>query len=71
MLESGRIGGVSGDGNVYVFLPHDGNAFGNGICAVAVHLSTKSLGIRLALDFLNGVGVGVILGFNESKAVDS
>ena len=38
VLEAGGIGGVAGDGNGNVFKLHNGNAFGNGICAVALYL---------------------------------
>ena len=38
MLESGRVGGVTGDGNVYALFPHDCNAFCYVVCAVAVNL---------------------------------
>ena len=50
MLESGRVGGVTGNGNVYVLLPHDSNTFGNVVSAVAVYLGTKSLGVSDSLD---------------------
>ena len=43
MLESGGIGGVTGDGYVHVLLPHDGNALGNAVGSVAVYLGSKSL----------------------------
>ena len=38
MLETGGVGGVSGDGNVNALFPHDGNALGHVVGAVAVYL---------------------------------
>ena len=38
MLESGWIGGVTRDGNVNAFLPHDSNTLCYIVCSVAVHL---------------------------------
>ena len=71
MLESGRVGRVTGDGYVYVLLPHDSYAFGNAVSAVAVNLSTKSLGVSDSLYFGNGVGVRIIRGLNKGKSVDT
>ena len=45
MLETGRVGGVTGDGNVNVLFPHDGNAFLNIVSTVAVDLGARRLGI--------------------------
>ncbi len=70
MLETGRIGGVSSDRNVYVLFPHDGYAFRNAVCAVAVYLSAKTLRVRDALDFLYGIGIRIILSLHKGEAVD-
>ena len=72
VLETCRVGGVTSDGNVYAFLPHDCNAFGNVICTVAVNLCTRAvciLGIALAEYFLDFAGVVVHLGLYIGKAV--
>ena len=72
MLETCRVGGVTSDGNVYAFLPHDCNAFGNVICTVAVYLCTGAvcvLGVALAEYFLDFAGVVVHFGFYISEAV--
>ena len=71
MLETGRVGRVTSNGNVYVLFPHDCNTFRNAVSAVAVYFCTKSLGIGLAGYFLNLVGVRIILGLNEGKSVDT
>ena len=71
VLESGRVGGVTSDGNINAFLPHDCYALGNVVCAVAVNLSTQTGGVCLAEYFLNLAGVVIHLGLNICKAVDS
>ena len=71
VLESGRVGGVTSDGNVNAFLPHDCYALGNVVCAVAVNLSAQTGGVCLAEYFLNLAGVVIHLGLNICKAVDS
>jgi hypothetical protein len=40
VLETGRVGRVSGDGNMYPFVMHDGNAFLHVVAAVAVNSSS-------------------------------
>ena len=71
MLETGRVRGVSGDGNVYVLLPHDGNAFTYVVCAVAVYLRTGAVRVCFAEYFLQLAGVIIILGLYICKAVDT
>ncbi len=71
MLETGRVRGVTGDGNVYVLLPHDCYAFRNGVSAVAVNLSAKTVGVGVAADFLNRVGVRIVLGLYMRETVDT
>ena len=71
MLESGRVGGVTGNGNVYALFPHDCNTFCYVICAVAVNLGAKAFGIRFPEYFLQLAGVIVHLSLYISKAVDS
>ena len=70
VLESGRVGGVAGDGNVNAFFPHDGNALGHVVGAVAVYLGTGTVGVCLSVYFLNLAGVVVHLGLNEGESVD-
>ena len=74
MLESCRVGGVSGDGNVYVLFPEDGNAFLYVICPVAVNLCSWILGIlgvALAEYFFELSGVVIVLCLNLGESVDS
>ena len=45
MLETCRVGRVTGDGNTYVLVMHDCNTFLNVICTVAFYSCTKSVGV--------------------------
>ena len=74
MLETGRVGGVTGDGNVYALFPHDRNALCYVVSAVAVYFCTRALricGVAFAENFLNFACVVVHLCLNISKAVDT
>ena len=71
MLESGRVGGVAGDGDIHVLLPHDRNALRYGVCAIAVDRGADPIRIALAEDFLDGIGVRIILCLNIGEAVDT
>ena len=48
MLETCRVGGVTCDGNVYAFFPHDCYTFRYAVCAVAVYFCTKSFRVRFS-----------------------
>ena len=72
VLETGRVGGVAGDGDIHVFLPHDGNAFADVIGAVAADCET----VGVAAVFLFGndfefAGVVIEFGFHAGEAVDT
>ena len=71
MLETGRVGRVTGDGNVYVLFPHDCNTFRNAVCAVAVNLCAKTLRVGFAEYFLNLVGVWIVLSLDIGEAIDT
>ena len=71
MLETSRVGGVSGDGNVNVLFPHDSNAFANVVSAVAVNFRTRSIGVCFSEYFFQFSGVVVIFSLYISKAVDT
>ena len=71
MLESGRVGGVAGDGDIHVLLPHDRNTLRYGVCAIAVDRSAYAVGVALAEDFLDGIGVRIILCLNIGETVDT
>ena len=71
MLETGRIGGVSCDGNVNALVMHYSNALANVVRAVAANLC--ALAVRIS-DFLNNFKLACIivkLGLNIGKAVDT
>ena len=71
MLESGWVGGVTGDGNVNAFLPHDGNALCYVVSAVAVNLCTKSLGVGFSPQLLNLARIVIHLCLYVGKSIDS
>ena len=71
MLETGGVRGVSGDGYVYVLLPHDGYALAHVVGAVAVYLGTGAVGVSLAEYLLQLAGEVVVLGLYVCKAVDT
>ena len=71
VLEAGRIGGVTGDGNANVFLTHDSNAFRNVVGTVALNLSAGTVGEGNFSYNGNFLGSGVKLGFNIGEAVDT
>ena len=71
MLETGGVGGVSGDGNVNALFPHDGNALADIVGAVAVYLGAESVGVGLSPELLHLAGVVVHLSLHIGEAVDS
>ena len=74
MLETSRVGGVTSNGNINAFLPHNCNAFCYIICAIAIYLCTRAFRIlRIALPeyFLYFASVIIHFGFYISKAVYS
>ena len=74
MLETGGVGGVSGDGNVNALFPHDGNALGHVVGAVAVYLCAGAFrirGIAFSEYLLHFSGVVVHLCLHICKAVDA
>ena len=71
MLETGRVGGVTGDGNVNVLFPHDSNALTNVVSAVAVYFCTGAIGVSLAEYLFQLAGVVIILCLNIGETVDT
>ena len=71
MLETGRVGRVTGDGNVDILLPHDCNALAYVICTVAVHAAADTIGVAGPGDFLDLSGVVVELGLDIGESVDA
>ena len=71
VLETGGVGGVTGDGDVNAFLVHDGNALTDIVSAVAADVRTFTLGVTNLTDDLEFAGVVVKLGLNIGEAVDT
>ena len=71
MLEAGRVSGVTGDGNADILELHDSNALGNVICAVALNVRARTLGVCGLGDDLYRLGVRIKLGSYIGKAVDA
>src|SRR5699024_8955623 len=71
MLETGGVGGVSGDGNVNALFPHDRNALGYIIGAVAVYLCAQAVGVGLSPKLLHLAGVVIHLSLYICKSVDT
>ena len=72
VLEAGRVGGVTGYGNVNLFQLHYFHAFHNVVCAV--NADTGAVGIGTVNDFLNNLqfaGVIIQLGLDVGKSVDA
>lgn len=71
VLEAGRVGGVAGDGNADVLKLHDSHALGNVVCAVALDVRSRTVGISLLLGDGDGLGVGIELRLAVCEAVDA
>ena len=72
MLEARRVRGVTRDGDIDIFVLHDGNAFLDGVSAVALDLCT--LRIRAVLDLLDDVELArleVVVRHDIREAVDA
>ena len=71
MLEASWVSRVTGDGNIYAFFPHDGNAFANVVCSIAVNFSTRSVAISNAAYFFEFSAVVVKFCLHIGKSVDT
>ena len=71
VLETGGVGRVTGDGNVYVLVPHDGNTFANVVCTIAVNSSAGTIAVCLLADNLQLAGEVVELGLYIGETVDT
>ena len=66
MLETCRVGGVTGNGNAYVFELHYSNAFGNVVCTVALNSRHGDRwNKRASSNNLYAFGVRIKLGFDS------
>ena len=71
VLEARGVGGVTGNGNAYLFKLHYSNALRNVICAVAFNSRARTTRDRLFVNNLNLYRIGVKFGFNLGKAVNT
>ena len=71
MLEASRVRGVTSDGDINIFLVHDGNAFLHAVSAIAFNFSTDTLGISDLFYYIDFILRVIILGLYISKAVDA
>ena len=71
VLEARGVGGVTGDRDVDVLVPHDGNALADVVGAVAVNGSAGTIGVGDGLDDLELARVVVELGLHIGEAVDA
>ena len=71
VLETRGVGGVTGDRDVDVLVPHDGNALADVVGAVAVNGSAGTIGVGDGLDDLELARVVVELGLHIGEAVDA
>ena len=71
VLEARGVGGVTGDRDVDVLVPHDGNALADVVGAVAVDGGAGTIGVGDGLDDLELAGGEVIVGLDVGEAVDT
>ena len=71
VLEARGVGGVTGDRDVDVLVPHDGNALADVVGAVAVNLSARAIGVGDLLDNLELAREVIKLGLHIGEAVDT
>src|SRR5699024_7470264 len=71
MLETGWVGGVTGDGNVNLFLLHNSDAFLNVVAAVASYVCLVAVRECNLTDNAQLAGEVVVFCLNIGKAVDS
>ena len=71
VLEARRVGGVAGDGDVGILVPHDGNALADVVSTVAVDLGARTIGVGDGLHDLKLAREVVELGLDIGEAVDA
>ncbi len=71
MLEAGRVGRVTGNGNVYVLLPQDGYTFAHIVGAIALHLGTGTVRVGNLLHHVHLTRIVVELSLYVGEAVDA
>ena len=70
MLETGRIRGIAGNGNIHARLVHDGNTLAHIVRTVATHFRTFSLGIRNLTHDCKRSGIIIELCLHIGETVD-
>ena len=71
VLEAGRVGGVTGDGDVHTLGMHDGNALADVVSAVAANVGALGLAVADLAHDVQLAGEVVELGLNIGEAVDA
>ena len=72
MLETCRVGGVTGDGDIHVLVPQDSDALADIVSAIALNLQTsRVVAIRNLLDNVELAGVVVELCLDVCEAIDT
>ena len=71
MLETGRVGGVSCDGNVYALMPHDGHAFAYIVGTIAFDLCARTVAVGYLTNDFELAGEIVKLSLHICEAVDA
>ena len=71
VLETSRVGRVTGDGNVHVLVPEDSYTLTNVVCSVAVHFCTRTVAVCFLANDLQLAGEIVELGLYIGETVDT
>ncbi|RWX47525.1 hypothetical protein H206_06339 [Candidatus Electrothrix aarhusensis] len=71
MLEAGRVGRITGDGDIHPFMMVDSHTLTDIISTIAAYLSPKSLRERFFRHNIQGAAGIIKLGPHIGKAVDS
>ena len=72
VLETCRVGGVTGDGDIHVLVPQDSDALADIVSAIALNLQTsRVVAIRNLLDNVELAGVVVELCLDVCEAIDT
>ena len=71
VLEAGRVGGVTGNGNIHILVPQNSYAFANIVCAVAVHFRTRSVRICFTANLFKFSGKVIKLGLHIRETINT
>ena len=70
MLETGRVRGIAGNGNIHALLVHDGNTLAHIVRTVAAYFRTFSLGVRNLTHGREFAGIIVKLCLHIGETID-